>query len=176
MKCNQSRPGFEVVSPCPFPTTITIIPRAPHWREKLIHAFLKGINPKVNVIVQRYLSTVPPIGRVWHKAFFKMGPDTGLLPIRARHYPKFPGPRRHSPKKRRPRHQAINLTPPRRVKAWWRRPPEACPVTWHTRPDPCRWHHGQPKCDPSTGSSWLKRNCTTGVRTRSRHPRRSPAR
>ena len=28
MKCNQSRPGFELVSPCPFPTTITITPRA----------------------------------------------------------------------------------------------------------------------------------------------------
>ena len=27
MKCNQSRPGFEIVSPCPFPTTITITPR-----------------------------------------------------------------------------------------------------------------------------------------------------
>ena len=24
MKCNQSRAGFELVSPCPFPTTITI--------------------------------------------------------------------------------------------------------------------------------------------------------
>ena len=30
MKCNQSRPGFELVSPCPFPTTITITPRTPH--------------------------------------------------------------------------------------------------------------------------------------------------
>ena len=29
MKCNQYRPGFELVSPCPFPTTITITPRAP---------------------------------------------------------------------------------------------------------------------------------------------------
>ena len=29
MKCNQPRPGFELVSPCPFPTTITITPRAP---------------------------------------------------------------------------------------------------------------------------------------------------
>ena len=29
MKCNQSLPGFELVSPCPFPTTITITPRAP---------------------------------------------------------------------------------------------------------------------------------------------------
>ena len=27
MKCNQSRPGFELVSPCSFPTTITITPR-----------------------------------------------------------------------------------------------------------------------------------------------------
>ena len=31
MKCNQSRPGFELVSPCPFPATITITPRAPPW-------------------------------------------------------------------------------------------------------------------------------------------------
>ena len=29
MKCNQSRPGFELVSPCSFPTAITTIPRAP---------------------------------------------------------------------------------------------------------------------------------------------------
>ena len=29
MKCNQSRPGFELVSPCPFPRTVTITPRAP---------------------------------------------------------------------------------------------------------------------------------------------------
>ena len=26
MKCNQSRSGFELVSPCSFPTTITITP------------------------------------------------------------------------------------------------------------------------------------------------------
>ena len=29
MKCNQFRPWFELVSPCPFPVTITILPRAP---------------------------------------------------------------------------------------------------------------------------------------------------
>ena len=29
MKCNQSRPGFELESPCPFPMTITITPQAP---------------------------------------------------------------------------------------------------------------------------------------------------
>ena len=30
MQCNQSRPGLELVSPCSFPTMITITPRAPH--------------------------------------------------------------------------------------------------------------------------------------------------
>ena len=30
MKCNQLRPGFELVLPCPFPMMITITPRAPH--------------------------------------------------------------------------------------------------------------------------------------------------
>ena len=29
VKCNQPRPGFELGSLCPFPTTITITPRAP---------------------------------------------------------------------------------------------------------------------------------------------------
>ena len=29
MKCNQSRPGFELMSLCPVPTRITITPRAP---------------------------------------------------------------------------------------------------------------------------------------------------
>ena len=29
MKCNQSHPGFELVSLCPFPTKITITPRTP---------------------------------------------------------------------------------------------------------------------------------------------------
>ena len=39
MKCNQSRSGFELVSPCPFPTTITITPRALHkW-----HIYPSGV-------------------------------------------------------------------------------------------------------------------------------------
>ena len=29
MKCNQSSPGIELVSLCPYPVTITITPRAP---------------------------------------------------------------------------------------------------------------------------------------------------
>ena len=32
MKCNQPRPGFELVLPYPFPTTINITPRAPPSR------------------------------------------------------------------------------------------------------------------------------------------------
>ena len=35
------------MSPCPFPTTITITPRAP---PKGVHAFSKGISLKVNVL------------------------------------------------------------------------------------------------------------------------------
>ena len=42
MKCNQYRPGFELVSPCSFPTAITTTPRAPpiititRWGKKAI--------------------------------------------------------------------------------------------------------------------------------------------
>ena len=42
MKCNQSRPGFELVSPCPFPTTITITPRAPQIKRLLCPARNEG--------------------------------------------------------------------------------------------------------------------------------------
>ena len=35
MKCNEFRPGFELVSPCSFPTTITITPRAPPKSDKI---------------------------------------------------------------------------------------------------------------------------------------------
>ena len=55
MKCNQSRPGIELVSPCPFPTTITITPRAPPficllW---LFWHLLFLISSRINV--KRYL-------------------------------------------------------------------------------------------------------------------------
>ena len=64
MKCNQHRPGFELVSPCSFPTTITITPRAPpffffffcylthSFEDKGVHTFPKGICPRVNVIAR----------------------------------------------------------------------------------------------------------------------------
>ena len=44
MKCNEFRPGFELVSPCLFPTTITTTPRAPP------NNFSNDISAKVNVI------------------------------------------------------------------------------------------------------------------------------
>ena len=46
MKCNQSRPGCELESPCSFPTTITTTSRAPRANTS------KGICPKVNVIAR----------------------------------------------------------------------------------------------------------------------------
>ena len=36
MKGNRSHPGFELVSPCPFPITITITPRVPPSDEFII--------------------------------------------------------------------------------------------------------------------------------------------
>ena len=44
MKCNQSRRGFELVPPCPFPTMITLTPRAPQSvLQVFMHAFVHSI-------------------------------------------------------------------------------------------------------------------------------------
>ena len=102
--------------------------------------------------------SVPPTGRVWHKAFLKVNSGAGPQPRQTQYSPKCLGPHGHSPKKSRLRCHAINLTPPKRVKACLDAPLklEVCPERRHTRPDPCRWYHGPPKRDPSTGFSWLK--------------------
>ena len=52
MKCNEFRPGFELLSPSSFPTTITITPRAPPG----------------NVITDRAPFTVSRLGQTknWH--------------------------------------------------------------------------------------------------------------
>ena len=62
MKCNQSRPGFELVLPCPFSPTITITPRAPpilyskfSWRYILLKITDKNIKTEIEgflIIVQ----------------------------------------------------------------------------------------------------------------------------
>ena len=46
MKSNQSRPGFELVSPCPFPTTITTTPRAPQCESMVVIACHRFTRPK----------------------------------------------------------------------------------------------------------------------------------
>ena len=78
----------------------------------------------IGICYQRYLSSVQPSGRVWYKVFFRC-PGAGPYPRRARQLQKYLGPRRHSPKNGCLRRQAINLIPPRRVKAWGGQFPEA---------------------------------------------------
>ena len=46
MKCPQSRPGFELVSPSPFPTTITVTPGAPPLHFQTIYCQACGTNKK----------------------------------------------------------------------------------------------------------------------------------
>ena len=50
MKSNQSRSGIELVSPCPFPTTITITPRAP---------------PIIIVIIGLWVECSPMVQNTW---------------------------------------------------------------------------------------------------------------
>ena len=110
--------------------------------------------PKTLVVPSEcYLSAVPPTGWVWHKTFFKVGLGTEPKPRRTQHSQKCLEPCQHSPKKGCLKHQVINLTPPRRVKAWGDGPLrlKVCQVTRHARPDLCCWHHGLLKCFPSTG-------------------------
>ena len=99
-----------------------------------------------------YFSAVLPTGRVWHKAFFKVGPGAGPLPRPVRHFQKC----LQAPKKGCLRRQAIT-PPPRRVKSWgtalWGS--RYIQKTGHTRPYPCRWYHGRLKCASSTGFNWF---------------------
>ena len=72
MKCNQSSQGFELGSPCPFPTTITITPRAPPsriwimgsksskaeqpmtYQRKIAHVWNTRIAPLSNHLIPRF--------------------------------------------------------------------------------------------------------------------------
>ena len=71
------------------------------------------------------------------QGLFKVDLGVGPQPTRARHFEKYLGPRQHSPEEVSLRRQAINLTPPKRVKACWDASlrPEGSPVLWHTRPE-----------------------------------------
>ena len=57
------------------------------------------------------------------QGLLKVGVSAGPLPTRAQHSPKYPRPCWHSLKEGCLRRQAINLTPPKRVKAWGEKNP-----------------------------------------------------
>ena len=63
-------------------------------------SLLKSLSTKQELI-KRYFLTALPNGQVWHKAFFKVGPDVEPEPRRVRHSQKCLGPRWHSPKEGR---------------------------------------------------------------------------
>ena len=65
----------------------------------------------------RYLSFIPPTGRVQHKAFLG-GSGCKTVPWYTWWVKKCPRSRYHSPKKGHLRRQVINLAPPWRVRAW----------------------------------------------------------
>ena len=81
----------------------------------------------------------PTTGQVSHKTFFKVGPGAGPLAYMCLAVPKIPQALLAFPKEGRLKQQAINLTPPKRVKAWGDGPlrPEGSPVVRHTQPEPC---------------------------------------
>ena len=63
MKCNQSCPGIELVSPCPYPVTITITPRAPPtWWSAQKHPPNTNTQriPENQGLVHLYLNDIPP--------------------------------------------------------------------------------------------------------------------
>ena len=81
-----------------------------------------GVTSEVGLTTVRDLSVLISdectIRRTSVAQSFLGGPGSGPYPRRVRRLQKYLGPRRHSAKKRGRRRQSINLTPPRRVKAW----------------------------------------------------------
>ena len=80
---------------------------------------------EVRTHLQRYLSVVPPTERVWQKAFLRWVRVQGCIPDTPGITKNASGPVGIPLKKGRLRLQAINLTTPRRVKAWETPPPVA---------------------------------------------------
>ena len=70
----------------------------------------KLISLVTEIFQYRYLTNVPPDGRVWHRAFLDGYSCRAVAQIRPT-ASKCLGPHRHSPKKRHLKHKAINLTP-----------------------------------------------------------------
>ena len=71
MKCNQSGPGFELVSPCPFPTTITI--RRPNimlMNNKQIRLVAVPVDHSVKIKksekLNKYMDLASELKRLWN--------------------------------------------------------------------------------------------------------------
>ena len=103
-----------------------------------------------------YLLYSPPSVHVWHKAVFRWVWSQGCGPDASGSPQKCLWLRRHSPKRGRLRNQAMNLTPPKSVKAWGTAPWGQRYLQWWGIPDQNRAAHytaGRPKCDPITGEA-----------------------
>ena len=72
MKCNQSRPRFELVSPCPFPSTITIAPRAPP---------LQKVSSSSHHLVMPLARISLALSRHFSLSFIASGRSSGLHPV-----------------------------------------------------------------------------------------------
>ena len=93
-KCNQSRPGFELVSSCPIPTTITITPRAP--RRPVLKRSLTGLNLEIFFLLDLLPYNVKKCSQPYY--LFIAGRDgenswIHTLPKRYWHYMKCKKPR-----------------------------------------------------------------------------------
>ena len=67
MKCNQSRPGFEHVSPCPFPTMITITPLAPPkiFNIKWCHCTFVGSGLEFRICMNLFVDLILYLFRIY---------------------------------------------------------------------------------------------------------------
>ena len=88
MKCNESRPGFELVSPSSFPTTITITPRAPpsceHNYTSFKHNIKKPLNitlQPLNITLQLFNITLDPLNLTLHPLNINLHPLKNIINI-----------------------------------------------------------------------------------------------
>ena len=146
-------------------------------RRPLLHSMYNLKAAQTNV--QWYLRHIPPTRRVWHKAFWRWAPGQSRTPDTPNISVGYVG---IPLKKGRFKRPAINLTSPRRARAWGGSPRDLSsmsvspawrecwaplvastdwlsPETRHTRLDLRRWKYGQPKDVLSTGLVKSKRTC-----------------
>ena len=117
----------------------------------------ESITTKQWFLLLWYLSSVPPNGRVWHKAFLRWVRAQGRSP-------HVPGISKNATDpvginlKRHLRRRAINQTSPKRVKAWWTAPWGQRYIQWQETPDLNRpSHHSRPNVSHQLDMSLLER-------------------